>query len=95
MGLAYGAISSIGQDTFFESVCHQFLIYSNLTNCVVQLYNQGVISSAVFAFRLASTGSELYLGGTDTTKYTGAITYTPVTQQAYWVRTLQPFPSSI
>lgn len=46
------------------------------------------MSQGVFSFRLASSGAELYLGGTNPNKYTGAITYTPVTQQAYWTVTM-------
>ncbi|KDN35437.1 hypothetical protein RSAG8_11575, partial [Rhizoctonia solani AG-8 WAC10335] len=39
------------------------------------LYSKGKISSPTFAFHLATSGSELYLGGVDTAKYTGSITY--------------------
>ncbi|ORY22235.1 aspartic peptidase domain-containing protein [Naematelia encephala] len=45
---------------------------------------EGVVSTGTFAFRLTSSGSELYLGGVDSSKYTGAVTYTPVTQQTSW-----------
>ncbi|CED82068.1 aspartic protease [Phaffia rhodozyma] len=48
------------------------------------LINQGTVTSPVFSFRLATTNSELYLGGINSAHYTGAITYTPVTQKAYW-----------
>ena len=33
------------------------------------------MNAGVFAFKLASSGSTLFLGGTDTSKYTGAIEY--------------------
>ncbi|KAF8593697.1 acid protease [Ceratobasidium sp. AG-I] len=51
------------------------------------LYSQGKISSPTFAFRLATSGSELYLGGVDTAKYTGTITYAALTSKTYWLTT--------
>lgn len=48
------------------------------------LIDQKIVTTGTFAFALSPTGSELYLGGTDSSKFTGTITYTPVTQQAYW-----------
>ncbi|QRW23991.1 aspartyl protease [Rhizoctonia solani] len=47
----------------------------------------GEISSPVFSFRLATTGSELYLGGTNAAKYSGSITYVPLTSKTYWLTT--------
>ncbi|KAG8700363.1 Type I transmembrane sorting receptor [Ceratobasidium sp. 395] len=52
---------------------------------IENLYSQGKISSPVFGFRLASSGSELYLGGVDSAKYTGAITYVSLTSKTYWL----------
>ncbi|KAJ7712338.1 acid protease [Mycena metata] len=47
--------------------------------------SQGAVSVGQFSFYLASTGSELYLGGTDTKKYTGAIEFNPInTATGYW-----------
>ncbi|KAJ7730174.1 acid protease [Mycena metata] len=47
--------------------------------------SQGAVSVGQFSFYLASTGSELYLGGTDTKKYTGAIEFNPInTKTGYW-----------
>ncbi|KAH9166889.1 acid protease [Lactarius sanguifluus] len=48
------------------------------------LVSQGQISTPVFSFYLAESGSELYIGGTDQEHYTGAFTYMPVTTQGYW-----------
>lgn len=53
------------------------------------LVAQKQVSSPVFAFKLATSGSELYLGGTNTNLYSGSITYTPVTKQGYWQVALQ------
>ncbi|KAG8735801.1 Type I transmembrane sorting receptor [Ceratobasidium sp. 414] len=52
---------------------------------IENLYSQGKISSPTFGFRLTSSGSELYLGGADTAKYTGTITYASLTSQTYWL----------
>ncbi|KAJ1300396.1 hypothetical protein OPQ81_005215 [Rhizoctonia solani] len=51
------------------------------------LYSQGNLSATTFAFRLATTGSELYLGGVGSTKYTGSIAYALLTSKTYWVTT--------
>lgn len=49
---------------------------------VVQtLIAEGQLSDPVFAFNLASSGSELLIGGVDASMYTGSFTYTPVTLQ--------------
>ncbi|KAN0101218.1 Merops: A01.UPA [Tylopilus felleus] len=48
------------------------------------LIEQGVVSEGAFSFKLASSGSELYLGGANSALYTGSFTYTPVTQQGFW-----------
>ncbi|CUA70772.1 hypothetical protein RSOLAG22IIIB_09107 [Rhizoctonia solani] len=57
----------------------------NSSTFIENLYSQGKISSPTFSFRLASSGSELYLGGANTNKYTGDITWVPVTNKTYWV----------
>lgn len=51
------------------------------------LYSEGKISAPTFAFRLATSGSELYLGGTDSAKYTGTIGYASLTSKTYWLTT--------
>lgn len=45
------------------------------------LMSQGSVDAGVFGFYLASNGSELFLGGTDTSLYTGDIDWNPVTQE--------------
>ncbi|KAH9911596.1 acid protease [Fomitopsis serialis] len=51
---------------------------------VNQAKTQGSIKNAVFGMKLSSAGSELYLGGTDTSQYNGAIEYHPVSGSGYW-----------
>jgi len=50
---------------------------------VETLITQGQIKSE-FSFKLAVSGSELYMGGTNTDLYTGGLTYTPVTNESFW-----------
>ena len=45
------------------------------------LISQGVVSAGQFGFKLASSGSSLFLGGADSSLYTGAINWNPVTKQ--------------
>ena len=47
--------------------------------------SQGAVSEGVFGFKLASSGSELYLGGTNSDLYTGSIEYHDVDQSTgFW-----------
>ncbi|KAJ7734430.1 acid protease [Mycena metata] len=47
--------------------------------------SEGAIAVGQFSFYLAPTGSELYIGGTDNTKYTGAIEFNSInTTSGYW-----------
>ncbi|GAA5927840.1 uncharacterized protein JCM15063_006008 [Sporobolomyces koalae] len=68
LGLAYPAISNTGEKTVFQSMREQNLVKENL-----------------FSFELGDADEgELYLGGTDSSRYEGDIQYSPVTQFAYW-----------
>ncbi|KZT25187.1 acid protease [Neolentinus lepideus HHB14362 ss-1] len=42
------------------------------------------VDQPVFAFKLAESGSELTLGGTDGNAYSGSFAYTDVTDEGYW-----------
>merc|ERR1711998_79902 len=51
------------------------------------LVEQKKVSEPVFAFwlnRTAGGDGELHLGGVDTAKYTGDLTYVPLTNETYW-----------
>ncbi len=67
LGLAFPAISNIGQPPFF-----------NMAKA------QGAFKAGEFAFKLASSGAELYLGGTNPTQYSGPIEYHTVIGPGYW-----------
>ncbi|KAK4705571.1 hypothetical protein P7C70_g634, partial [Phenoliferia sp. Uapishka_3] len=54
-------------------------------NLFQTLVSQGVVSTSQFSFRLASTGSELFLGGLNPSSFVAGTTqWTPVTSQSYW-----------
>ncbi|EPT04076.1 hypothetical protein FOMPIDRAFT_1022155 [Fomitopsis schrenkii] len=47
--------------------------------------DQGAVSSGEFGFYLAETGSELYLGGSDDSKYSGDVEYHDITSDSgFW-----------
>lgn len=48
------------------------------------LVAQGKTSASEFGVTLGTSGSELFLGGTDTSKFTGSLTFTPVTEVGFW-----------
>ena len=51
----------------------------------VTAVDQGVVDEGVFAFKLASSGSELYIGGTNDDLYSGDIEYhTLSTDSGFW-----------
>ena len=43
------------------------------------LISEGVVTEPVFGLKLATSGSELFLGGTNTALYTGEFTWVPLT----------------
>jgi hypothetical protein len=48
------------------------------------LVSEGQTSSPVFALKLATHGSELSIGGLDSSLFSGTPTYASVTEEAYW-----------
>jgi cathepsin D len=43
------------------------------------LISEGVVTSQVFGFKFATSGSELFIGGTNSALYTGSFTWIPLT----------------
>jgi cathepsin D len=43
------------------------------------LISEGVVTSQVFGTKFAASGSELFIGGTNSALYTGSFTYIPLT----------------
>lgn len=52
---------------------------------IENLASHGAAQSSTFSIYLASNGSELYLGGTNASLYSGNITYTDLTSKTYWL----------
>ncbi|KAF8480125.1 acid protease [Russula ochroleuca] len=51
------------------------------------LISEGVLTSQVFGTKFAASGSELFIGGTNSALYTGSFTYLPLTIEAHWQAT--------
>lgn len=65
MGMAFKSISDYDANPLFQT-----------------LVADGVTTDSVFAFKLTENdGSSLYIGGVDTTQYTGDISYADVTEE--------------
>jgi cathepsin D len=63
----------------FESIS-QF----NASSVFETLVREDQTTSGVFAFKLASSGSELSIGGLNDALYSDTPTYTPLTEKAHW-----------
>lgn len=69
VGMGLEALSNIGEPPFFQS-----------------LVEQGVVAQNVFSFTLGDGDEgELYLGGSDSSKYSGEIVTSPVIDQGFWM----------
>ncbi|CAE6427848.1 unnamed protein product [Rhizoctonia solani] len=69
VGLAFQPVSTLKAPTFIDT-----------------LSSQGKISEQIFSMRLSSgSGSELFIGGINPTKYKGEITYVPLESQRKWI----------
>ncbi|KAG9310420.1 aspartic peptidase domain-containing protein [Chiua virens] len=62
----------------------QYISAYNSSPVFPSLVSQGKVEDPRFAFKLSPSGAELHIGGVNHHLYTGNITYTPVTQKAYW-----------
>ncbi|KAH8100358.1 aspartic peptidase domain-containing protein, partial [Cristinia sonorae] len=63
---------------------YQSISQYNSPPFIQTLIGQKKLTRPVFGFKLADSGSELFMGGVNTKLYTGNFTYAPVTTQAYW-----------
>lgn len=48
------------------------------------LISEGKTTKGVFEFKLSSSGAQLYIGGTDSSKHSGSFTYADITHEGYW-----------
>jgi hypothetical protein len=93
----YGAASHLA--AFFEcqpldgilGLGYPGLASSGALPVVSNMIKQGLLDEPLFGVYMTrvekdgDVGGEITLGGTDSSKYTGAITWQPVTQQLYWM----------
>jgi cathepsin D len=49
------------------------------------LVAQGVPTASQFSFKLATSGSELFLGGADSSQFTGSFTNVPLTHVVWYI----------
>lgn len=87
MGMGYQAISQINAPPFFRTVRPSHLSpRAQLTLLLLQLMTQGKVLTSQFSFKLASIGSELFLGGLNTALFVaGSTVWYPVSSQSYWI----------
>jgi cathepsin D len=78
--------SSFGDDPADGILGLAFPAISNLQKdpFFVNANSQGVVASNEFGFKLASSGSELYLGGANPSWFTGSIEFHGVVSTGYW-----------
>jgi hypothetical protein len=85
LGVATEYSSSFVVDQFppdgLMGLAFQSVSIYNATPVFESIVSEGQTDEPVFSFKLATSGSELYLGGANSTLYTGDFAYTPVTQQ--------------
>ena len=85
MGMAFSTIAEDKAPTFVENLITQNQLSANLFSVYLQRAYDIVPNSAGGYL----TGGELCLGCIDSSKYTGAIGYAPVTFEAFWEVQLQ------
>lgn len=95
-GQVFGEATSIPGITFvvakFDGLLgmgFQTISQDNVVTPFQNMVDQKLVSDPVFSFYLnrdqtKSPGGEILFGGIDSNYYTGDITYTPVTHEAYW-----------
>ncbi|KAG8746040.1 Type I transmembrane sorting receptor [Ceratobasidium sp. 414] len=52
---------------------------------IENLKSAGAIKSSTFAFKLSTSGAELFIGGTNSELFTGDITFSPLTSNTFWL----------
>ena len=62
-------------------MAYQSISVYNAPPVFQNLLAQKQITTPVFSFKLSSSGAELYLGGVDSSLYTGSFTYASVATQ--------------
>ncbi|KAG9063358.1 hypothetical protein KI688_004240 [Linnemannia hyalina] len=88
VGVAAEYPSSLGNDQFFADgilgLAFESISTFGASPVMQSLISQGQLDEPVFSFKLAASGSELFMGGANSALYTGDFTYTSLTQQGFW-----------
>jgi cathepsin D len=63
----------------FVGLGFQSISQFNASPLFQTLISEGVVTSQVFGTKFATSGSELFIGGTNSALYTGSFTYLPLT----------------
>lgn len=88
MGAADHYSEDLGPDSFppdgLLGMGYQTISEYNSPPFVQTLISQGKTDQPVFAFKLAKSGSELYIGGVNKNLFTGSFTYVPVTTKVHF-----------
>ncbi|EDW66355.1 lysosomal aspartic protease [Drosophila virilis] len=74
-------------------MAYQSLAVDNVVPPFYNMVSQGLVDQSVFSFYLArdgtsSQGGELIFGGSDSSLYSGDLTYVPISEQGYWQFTM-------
>lgn len=83
LGLAY----SVGKFDGILGLAFPSISVDSAPTVFGDMVKQGLVSDSVFAFYLSKTSGsdgELSIGGIDSTKYTGSLTYIPLSSETYW-----------
>lgn len=85
LGVATEYSSGLALDQFpadgLMGMAFQSISTYNASSVFKTLVSQDQTDEPVFSFKLATSGSELFLGGANSALYTGDFSYTPVTQE--------------
>lgn len=92
LGLAFPSISNLGQVSINASRFLSGLLASiSISPFIPQnpffntAFKQGTAKTNMFGFKLASSGSELYIGGSDSSLYSGSLEYHKLTSSSgFW-----------
>uniref|UniRef100_B5DV34 Peptidase A1 domain-containing protein n=1 Tax=Drosophila pseudoobscura pseudoobscura TaxID=46245 RepID=B5DV34_DROPS len=74
-------------------MAYESLAVDGVAPVFYNMVSEGLVDQSVFSFYLARAGSssdggELIFGGSDSSLYTGALTYVPISEQGYWQFTM-------
>ncbi|KAF8480127.1 acid protease [Russula ochroleuca] len=91
LGAATQYSASLSPDQFpsdgLMGMAFQSISQYNAPPLFQTLISEGVVTSQVFGTKFAASGSELFIGGTNSALYTGSFTYIPLTVEAAWQAT--------